>query len=114
LAASGLLTAKNNHSGTRLFCVHSCICLPLETKSGPKPGAANQRSNPWLPGKNSGLVEAHAGINLAVSRKDYEFGGVMKFVDKEALDAYQVHPLHKQLLGWLVPLIDAVELDFEA
>jgi hypothetical protein len=65
-------------------------------------------------GKIPGLVEVHAGINLAVNRKDYEFGGVMKFVDKEALDAYQVHPQHKQLLGWLAPLIDAVELDFEA
>jgi hypothetical protein len=37
-----------------------------------------------------------------------------KFVDKEAADSYSVHPAHLALLQWLVPLIEPVELDFEA
>jgi hypothetical protein len=64
-------------------------------------------------GKIPGLLETHAGFNVAANGKDYEFGGVMKFADKAALDAYQTHPLHKELLEWLVPLIDPIELDFE-
>jgi antibiotic biosynthesis monooxygenase (ABM) superfamily enzyme len=65
-------------------------------------------------GEIPGLLETHAGVNTAPNRKDYEFGGVMRFTDKAALDAYQTNPLHKKLLDWLVPLIDAVELDIEA
>jgi hypothetical protein len=38
----------------------------------------------------------------------------MEFADQAALEAYVVHPAHKALLEWLVPLIDAVELDVEA
>jgi hypothetical protein len=65
-------------------------------------------------GQIPGLLETYAGVNAAANRKDYEFGGVMKFIDKAALDAYQTHPSHKKLLDWLVPLIDAIELDFKA
>ena len=44
----------------------------------------------------------------------YEFAGVMKFTDRVALDDYSTHPVHLQLLSWLVPLIDPIEVDFEA
>ena len=36
----------------------------------------------------------------------------MKFVDRAALDAYGTHPAHQALLAWLVPLLDATEVDF--
>lgn len=36
------------------------------------------------------------------------------FEDKAAFDGYASHPAHMRLLKWLVPLIDALELDFEA
>jgi hypothetical protein len=39
---------------------------------------------------------------------------MMKFTSKAACDAYAIHPAHRSLLEWLVPLIDPVELDFEA
>ena len=38
----------------------------------------------------------------------------MTFTDKAAADAYTTHPMHQALLQWLRPLIDPVELDFEA
>ena len=38
----------------------------------------------------------------------------MRFTDKAALDAYVLHPMHQALLAWLVPLIDAIELDLHA
>jgi len=38
----------------------------------------------------------------------------MRFEDRAACDTYAAHPLHVALLEWLVPLIEPVELDFEA
>jgi Stress responsive A/B Barrel Domain len=38
----------------------------------------------------------------------------MKFADRAALQAYAGHPAHLELLAWLMPLIEPVEVDFEA
>jgi Stress responsive A/B Barrel Domain len=61
-----------------------------------------------------GLLEAHVGPNISPRNQGFTFAGLMKFTDKAAADAYTVHPTHQALLEWLVPLIDPVELDFEA
>jgi Stress responsive A/B Barrel Domain len=61
-----------------------------------------------------GLIEAHVGPNLSTRGQGFTYAGMMKFTDKAACDAYSIHPAHRALLEWLVPLIDAVELDFEA
>ncbi len=61
-----------------------------------------------------GLLETHVGPNLSPRGKSYTFGGVMRFKDQAALDAYVQHPAHQALLKWLVPLIDAIELDINA
>ncbi len=65
-------------------------------------------------GQISGLLETHVGPNISPRGKGYTFGGIMRFKDKAALDAYVQHPAHQALLGWLVPLIDAIELDLYA
>jgi hypothetical protein len=54
------------------------------------------------------------GPNISPRGKGYTFGGIMQFKDKAALDAYVQHPAHQSLLAWLVPLIDAIELDLQA
>ena len=61
-----------------------------------------------------GLLQTHVGTNLSPRNKGYTYCGVMEFSDQAALEAYVVHPAHQALLKWLVPLIDAVELDVEA
>jgi hypothetical protein len=61
-----------------------------------------------------GLIEAYVGPNLSPRGQGFAFAGMMKFTDKAACDAYAIHPAHQALLAWLVPLIDPVELDFEA
>ena len=61
-----------------------------------------------------GLLQTHVGANLSPRGKGYTFGGVMQFKDKAALEAYVQHPAHQALLAWLVPLIDAIELDLRA
>jgi hypothetical protein len=65
-------------------------------------------------GKIPGLLETHVGPNLSPRGKGYTFGGVMRFKDQASLDAYVQHPMHQALLKWLVPLIDAIELDLRA
>lgn len=61
-----------------------------------------------------GLLQTHVGPNLSPRGKGYSFGGVMQFKDKASLEAYVQHPAHQALLAWLVPLIDAIELDLRA
>ena len=61
-----------------------------------------------------GLLETHVGPNISPRGKGYAFGGIMRFTDQAALDAYVQHPSHQALLVWLVPLIDAIELDLNA
>ena len=67
-----------------------------------------------LQGQIPGLLETHVGPNISPRGKSYTFGGIMRFKDKAALDAYPQHPAHQALLAWLVPLIDAIELDLRA
>jgi hypothetical protein len=61
-----------------------------------------------------GLLQTHVGQNISPRGKGYTFGGMMEFKDKESLEAYVQHPSHQALLAWLVPLIDAIELDLRA
>ena len=61
-----------------------------------------------------GLLETHVGPNLSPRGKGYTFGGIMRFKDKTSLEAYVQHPAHQALLAWLVPLIEAIELDLRA
>jgi antibiotic biosynthesis monooxygenase (ABM) superfamily enzyme len=58
-----------------------------------------------------GLLQTHVGPNISPRGKGYTFGGIMEFKDQASLEAYFQHPAHQALLRWLVPLIDAVELD---
>ena len=61
-----------------------------------------------------GLRDVHVGPNVSPRGQGYEFVGLMTFTDRAASDAYSNHPAHLKLLEWLVPLIEPVELDFEA
>jgi hypothetical protein len=67
-----------------------------------------------LQGQIPGLLQTHVGPNYSPRGKGYTFVGVMQFKDKASLDAYPQHPAHQALLVWLVPLIDAIELDLIA
>jgi antibiotic biosynthesis monooxygenase (ABM) superfamily enzyme len=65
-------------------------------------------------GQIPGLLETHVGPNISPRGKGFTFGGVMRFKDQAFLDAYTHHPSHLALLAWLVPLIDAIELDLRS
>jgi hypothetical protein len=65
-----------------------------------------------LQGQIPGLLETYVGTNVSPRGMGYEFGGVMKFEDQGAFERYNPHPAHAALLGWLLPLIEPLELDF--
>ena len=67
-----------------------------------------------LQGQIPGLLETTVGANISPRGQGYELGGVMKFADKASLDSYGAHPAHQKLLSWLLPLIEPIEVDFEA
>jgi Stress responsive A/B Barrel Domain len=67
-----------------------------------------------LQGQIPGLLETYVGKNISPRGQGYELGGVMKFADRESLDAYGSHPVHQALLTWLMPLIEPLEVDFAA
>jgi hypothetical protein len=61
-----------------------------------------------------GLIDVAVGENVSPRGRGYTFAGLMRFTDRAACNAYVTHPAHVALLEWLVPLIEPVELDFEA
>jgi Stress responsive A/B Barrel Domain len=67
-----------------------------------------------LQGRIPGLLETWVGENISPRSQGYELGGVMKFESHAALEAYSPHPVHQELLAWLIPLIEPLEVDFEA
>lgn len=60
------------------------------------------------------VLESYVGKNISPRGQGFEIGGVMKFADQASLEAYNAHPVHQALLKWLLPLIDAIEVDFPA
>ncbi|MCE7796155.1 Dabb family protein [Sphingobium sufflavum] len=63
-------------------------------------------------GAIDGLDSVLVGDNVSPKAAGYTTTGVMSFTSEAAFDAYATHPLHLALLDWLVPLIDALEIDF--
>ena len=67
-----------------------------------------------LQGQIPGLLETSYGANVSPRSQGFTHGGVMKFHDAKALEAYATHPVHEKLLQWLKPLLKvAAELDYE-
>lgn len=71
-----------------------------------------------LAGRIPTLVSVSAGTNVNTSPAKADVLLVTTHADQAGLDAYQVHPVHKELLGWIGPRIaDRVvvdSLDFQA
>ncbi len=65
-----------------------------------------------LQGKIPGLLETWVGLNESPRGGGYELGGAMKFADKKIFEGYGGHPAHQELVKWLMPLIEAIEVDF--
>ena len=58
------------------------------------------------------ILESWVGFNESPRSGGYELGGAMKFASRESFANYGPHPVHQKLLGWLMPLIEPMEVDF--
>jgi len=58
------------------------------------------------------ILESLVGINESPRGQGHELGGAMKFANKQSFEKYGPHPAHQELVAWLMPLIDPVEVDF--
>ncbi|HXT77089.1 MAG TPA: Dabb family protein [Candidatus Eisenbacteria bacterium] len=58
------------------------------------------------------VLECWVGKNISPRGEGYELGGAMKFADQAAFQGYAAHPVHQKLVGWLMPLIEPIEIDF--
>jgi hypothetical protein len=68
-----------------------------------------------LQGQIPGLIETSYEANTSPRSQGFTHGGVMKFRDQAALEAYFTNPVHQKLVEWLMPLLAvAAELDYEA
>jgi len=65
-------------------------------------------------GNIPGLIESSYNANISPRSQGFTHGGVMKFQDAAAMQAYFIHPTHQELVDWLMPLLAvAAELDYE-
>lgn len=65
-----------------------------------------------LRSKIPAILESWIGLNESPRAGGYELGGAMRFANKAAFDTYGPHPAHQELVTWLLPLIEPVEIDF--
>ena len=111
LTRNGLKLASAQTDSTAVFHIFA-----FQWKQGTSEAQKEKASRDILAfqGVIPGLLQTHVGPNISPRGKGYTFGGIMQFKDEVSLNAYFQHPAHLVLLQWLVPLIDAVELDLRA
>jgi hypothetical protein len=67
-----------------------------------------------MKGKIPGLRDVQAGVDYAKSERSFDVALVTHHDDREALDAYQVHPVHEAVKKVIAELRDqALAVDFE-
>lgn len=61
------------------------------------------------------IQDISAGPNFSDRNQGYEYGLVVRFADRQGLDAYQIHPDHQRLVHELIrpALADIIAVDYE-
>lgn len=68
-----------------------------------------------MEGKIPGMLSIEAGVDYAKSERSFDVALVTHHVDRAALDAYQVHPIHEAVKRVIAELREAaVAVDFES
>ncbi len=68
-----------------------------------------------LKDKVPSILSITAGKNFTDRSKGFEYGLVVRFEDRQGLDAYQVHPDHQKVIHELIrpALADILAVDYE-
>ena len=67
-----------------------------------------------MKGKIPGMLDIEAGVDFARSDRSYDLVLITRHVSREALDEYQVHPVHQEVKQRMLQLRDiSAAVDFE-
>jgi hypothetical protein len=68
-----------------------------------------------MEGKIDELRHLEVGTDILRSERSYDIGLVTKFDSMEALQAYQIHPVHKKVIEHMTSVREAsVSVDYES
>ncbi|MNE84744.1 Stress responsive A/B Barrel Domain protein [compost metagenome] len=68
-----------------------------------------------MEGKIDVLKSIEVGVDVLHSERSYDIALITKFDSMEALDAYQVHPVHQKVIEHMSQVREAsVAVDFES
>ncbi|MGM0881229.1 MAG: Dabb family protein [Bacillota bacterium] len=68
-----------------------------------------------MEGKIEELKSIEVGTDVLHSERSYDIALITKFESMEALEAYQVHPVHKKVIEHMLQVREAsVSVDFES
>ena len=74
------------------------VLIRFEDMADAEEGARRLRA---MKGQIPSMVDVEAGVDLTRSGRSYELALITRHADQEGLDAYQVHPVHQEVLGFL-------------
>lgn len=68
-----------------------------------------------LKAKIPGILDLQQGLNFSQRNQGYEYGVTIRFENKEALESFDSHPKHLEVVSYLrqIGLEDIVVVDFE-
>lgn len=68
-----------------------------------------------LKDKVPSILDISAGPNFSDRNQGFEYGLVVRFADRQGLDAYQVHPDHQSIVHELIrpAVADILAVDYE-
>ena len=67
-----------------------------------------------MQGQIPGLLSVEVGVDYQRSERSFDVALITKHESREALEAYQVHPVHRKVAAFMAEVRDAsVAVDFE-
>jgi hypothetical protein len=67
-----------------------------------------------MEGKIEALLSIEVGADIIHSERSYDLALITKFNSLADLDAYQVHPIHKEVIAYIATVREAsVSVDYE-
>jgi hypothetical protein len=68
-----------------------------------------------MEGKIPQLLSIEVGQDIVRSERSYDIGLITKFESLDAMNEYQVHPIHQEVVAYIATVREsAVAIDFES
>ena len=66
-----------------------------------------------MKGRIPALLDIEVGVDIVRSGRSFDLALITRHEDLAGMEAYQVHPVHQELLDWVKPRVQkAVAVDF--